>query len=322
LLYVNMLHDYFMYRPDKAFVVELLPGTRPVLAWFIARQRADGMLNKLPAWTFIDNALGVENFPPHDAEGRSSVVTLQFIGALQAAADLEEKLGDPMLAARYRKQAKLAAEGTYRLCWNSKLGLMADTPKQDVYSQHASLTAVLFDVIPKADQAAVMSKVLATSLGTADASSPKLAKASLFYQFYLARALEHVGMSDRYIELLQPWRTMLADGLTTTPEYPDPSRSDTHAWSAHPAYDLPTMIAGIRPGSPGFASVRIEPSIGKLTSVEASWPHPAGMIRTIYRTSADGTEATITLPPSRPGTLIWKGKSYPLHAGEQKVKLP
>lgn len=322
LLYVNMLHDYWMYRPDRAFVAELLPGTRSLLAWFLAQQRTDGMLSSLPGWTFIDTPPGVEEFPRQDAEGRSSVVTLQMIGALRAAAELEQDMGDPVLAERYRKQAKLAAIGLYKLCWNSQLGLLADTPAQDSYSQHANLTAVLFDVVPKSDQVGVMRKVLSANVGTAENNESKLAKVSLFYQFYLARALEHAGMGDSYCDLLQPWRHMLAIGLTTTPEYSDPSRSDTHAWSAHPAYDFPTLIAGIRPGLPGFATVLVEPSLGKLQWVEASMPHPKGMILASYHKGAKNTEASITLPDSVLGTLVWKGRSYPLHPGEQKLQLP
>jgi alpha-L-rhamnosidase len=321
LLYVNMLHDFWIYRPDRAFAAQLLPGTRPLLAWFLARQRPDGLLSSLPGWTFIDTPQGVENFPRHDAEGRSSVVTLQMIGALQAAAELEQDMGDPVLAERYRKQAKLAASGVYKLCWNAKLGLLADTPAQDSYSQHANLTAVLFDVIPKPDQAAVMRNVVAASLGSGN-NTPKLAEVSLFYQFYLARALEHAGLGDYYCDLLQRWRNMLALGLTTTPEYSDPSRSDTHAWSAHPAYDLPTIVGGIRPGSPGFATVRVEPSLGKLQWVETSMPHPRGMIFARYDKGVNTTKASITLPESISGTLVWKGKSYSLHPGEQTLQLP
>jgi alpha-L-rhamnosidase len=322
LLYVNMLHDYWMYRPDQAFVAQLLPGTRPILAWFLSRQRPDGLLSSLPGWPFIDTPQGVETFPRQDEQGRSSVITLQMIGALQAAAELEQDLGDPVLSERYRNQAKVAAAGVYRLCWNAQLGLLADTPAQDSFSQHANLTAVLLDVIPKPDQAAVMRKVLAESMGSAGNNAPKLAQVSLFYQFYLAPALEHVGMADSYCDLLQRWRNMLVLGLTTTPEYSDPSRSDTHAWSAHPAYDFPTIIAGIHPGSPGFATVRIEPSLGKLLWVEASMPHPKGMILTRYDKHAKSTDASITLPDSVSGTLVWKGTSYPLHSGEQKFQLP
>jgi hypothetical protein len=322
LLYVNMLHDYWMYRTDRAFVAQLLPGTRPLLGWFLGHQRPDGMLSALPGWTFIDTPAGVEDFPRRDALERSSVVTLQLIGALQSAADLEQDLGDPILAEHYREQAKLAADGVYRLCWNAKLGLLADTPAQDSYSQHANLTAVLFDVVPKHDQAGVMRKVLAASLSTPENNAPKLAEVSLFYQFYLARALEHAGMADYYCDLLQRWRNMLALGLTTTPEYSDPSRSDTHAWSAHPAYDFPTIVAGIRPGSPGFATVRIEPSLGKLQWVEASMPHPKGMIVARYHKAANTVGASIILPDSVSGTLIWKGRSIPLHSGAQEFQLP
>jgi hypothetical protein len=115
---------------------------------------------------------------------------------------------------------------------------------------------------------------------------------------------------------------MLEQGLTTTPEYPDPSRSDTHAWSAHPAFDLPTMIAGIRPGSPGFATVRIEPHLGDLEWVEASVPHPAGMIRASYRRTGDSVKATIELPEGIRGALAWKGVHYDVHPGVQQLTLP
>lgn len=322
LLYVNMLHDFWMYRPDAEFVKRLLVGTRPLLAWFLARQRPDGMLGSLPGWMFIDTPEGVDDFPRRDVAGRSSVLTLQFIGALQAAAEMEQSLGQPAIAERYRRQAGIAAAGVHRLCWNTKLGLLADTPARDSYSQHANLTAVLFDVIPKPQQQAAMRKVLSASLGSGDPTLPKMAKVSLFYQFYLARAIEHVGMGDVYCDLLQPWREMLAKGLTTTPEYPDPSRTDTHAWSAHPAYDFPTIIAGIHPASAGFATVRIQPSLGKLESVQALMPHPKGMIRARYKKRANSTEAVISLPETVSGTLVWKGKSYPLHGGEQNFALP
>lgn len=130
LLYVNMLRDYWMYRPDKNFVAKLLPGTRPVLAWFLAKQRTDGMLSSLPGWIFIDWVQGNDKFPPKDGEGRSAIVTLQFAAALRAAADLEEALGDATLAKQYRHQAQLAAKGVFKLCWDPRIGLLADTPEK------------------------------------------------------------------------------------------------------------------------------------------------------------------------------------------------
>src|SRR5262249_9862795 len=122
--------------------------------------------------------------------------------------------------------------------------------------------SVLADVVPAKDQTAVMRRILSGSL-------PELAMANYYFQFYVTRAIDPPGVEELYLGTLLPWRQMLSQGLTTTPEYPDPSRSDTHAWSAHPAYDLTTMVAGIRPAAPGFASVRIRPSLGDLTLVDA-----------------------------------------------------
>jgi hypothetical protein len=314
LLYVNMLHDYWMYRPDKALVKELLPGTRTVLDWFIARQREGGFLEKLPWWSFVDSPQGVKNFPPYDGQGRSAVITLQFIGALRDAAELEETLGDATRAARYRRYAELASKTVYEQCWDASRGFLADTPEKDSFSEHANLLAVLFDVIPRIGQPAVMDKVLAFHIS----NEPKLARVSLFFQFYLARAMDHAGMSDRYLELLAPWRKMLAQNLTTTPEYPDPSRSDTHAWSAHPAFDLTTLVAGIGPGAPGFARVRIAPHLGSLSWVTASLPAPTGLIETSYRKGDNRLDAIITLPSGLDGVFVWKGKEYPIKGGRQE----
>jgi hypothetical protein len=315
LVYVDMLHDYWMYRPDPGFVKDLLPGTRSVLAWFQRHQRADGFLGALPYWTFVDTPRGREKFPPLDAEGRSTILTLQFIAALKDAADMEEALGDQSLAARYREQARFAGDSVYRLCWNPELGLLADTPEQKEYSQHANALAVLADVIPRKDQGAVMRRILS---GT----PPELAMASYYFQFYVTRAIDHADVAELYLGTLEPWRQMLSRGLTTTPEYPDPSRSDTHAWSAHPAYDLTTMVAGIRSATPGFASVRIRPSLGNLTSVDASMPHPSGLIRTSFHRVGNSTQVSVELPPGLGGILEWKGSPHDLHAGKQQFTLP
>jgi hypothetical protein len=320
LIYVNMLHDYWLYRSDPAFVKDLLPGTRSVLAWFLRHQRDDGFLGPIPYWNFEDWTCEGEKFPPKDKEGRSANVTLQLIGSLRDAAEIEDAVGDPALAAAYRKKAQLAADSVYRDCWNPKLGLLADTTEQNHYSQQANTFAVIYDVIPPKDQAGVVRRILGLE-ALPDGSKPQLTQSSYYFQFYISRALDHAGLGDLYLDTLKPWREMLAKGFTTTPETPDPTRSDTHAWSGHPAYDFNTIVAGVRPGAPGFATVRIQPALGTLDWVEATTPHPDGLIRTSYRRSGEKVDATIELPGKLAGMLVWKGKEYPLHSGEQKFEL-
>ncbi len=55
LLYVGMLHDYWMYRPDAdGLARSLVPGTRTILTWFANYEQPDGLLHELPWWSFID----------------------------------------------------------------------------------------------------------------------------------------------------------------------------------------------------------------------------------------------------------------------------
>ncbi len=320
LIYVNMLHDFWMYRDDPKMVGDLLPGTRAVLAWFLRRQRSDRFLEHLPYWNFVDWTNDGKEYPPYDKDGRSAVLTLQLIGALRDAAELEDALGDAHLAETYRRHAQVAADSVYRLCWNEKYGLLADTPDQNRFSEQTNSLAILQDVVPKDRQLEVLKRLTDRRMANTP-QEPEMTPSSYYFQFYLSRAIDHAGAGDLYLATLKPWHEMLEKGLTTVPETPDPSRSDTHAWSGHPAYDFNTIVAGVHPASPGFATVLIRPALGSLTSVDAITPHPKGSIHTRYQSNGQRTDAEIELPEGVTGTLMWNAKSIPLHSGQQHVVL-
>ena len=252
------------------------------------------------------------------------IVTLQFIEALRYGAELESAYGDRSRAQQYREAEERAARAVRQLCWNETYGLLADTPAQRHYSQHANILGVWLDVIPREKQKDVLTKILSASDSGFESSGtlPAMTKATYYFRFYLARAVEHAGMGDRYLSLLQPWRDMVALGLTTWAENPEPTRSDSHAWSAHPNFDLLTIVAGIRPEKPGFASVKIEPHLGALKHVTAALPSAKGLIQAEYTETTSGVRAEITLPSNVTGDFFWKGKSFPLHPGHQELLLP
>jgi alpha-L-rhamnosidase len=114
-------------------------------------------------------------------------------------------------------------------------------------------------------------------------------------------------MADQYIARLKPRRHLLPLHFSTWPETPGKTRSDSHAWSAHPAYDLLTLVAGIEPASPGFASVRIAPHLGDLGKLTAEFPHPKGMIEVHFERSGQALRGTVTLPPGLEGVFVWQG---------------
>ena len=202
---------------------------------------------------------------------------------------------------------------TYSRCFDAARGEMANTPEKHSFSMHASIMGVLTGSIP-ADQAqAVMGRVLHDST---------LSQCTFYYRFYLTRALVKAGMADLYYSSLTPWRDMLARGLTTFAESPDPTRSDCHAWSASPIYDLLATVCGVVPGSPGFATVDIRPALGELKEVRGTMPHPNGEIKVhLLRKGAEGVTGEVVMPPSTNGRFFWKGREIDLHPGVQEIAM-
>ena len=331
LLWIDMLHDYWWYRPNTDLPARLLPVSRSVLDWFVAHQRPDGMLGKLPQngfefWHFVDWSFGYIGAPPEDQDGGSVPETLQFVAALRDAADLEDAVGDPARATRYRENATRVSAQVYRSSWDDHRQLLADTPRRQGYSQfsqHANILGVMLDVIPKEEQKQVLETILADELAGKPAypASQNLTAASYYFRFYLARAIDHAGMGDLYLKLLGPWRGMLRLGLSTWAETPEPTRSDAHAWSAHPNYDLLTIVAGIRPDAPGFKRVRIAPHLDGLSALDASMPYGEGKIEVSYHRNQGKIDAEINLPGDLSGVLVWRDNELPLHPGRQTITL-
>ena len=322
LLWIGMLHDHWEYHGDKEIVKAILPGTRTVLDWFGGYQHEDGLLSKLPWWSFIDWVETKKEFPSYDKNGESCLTTLQYIGALEDAIDLEKAAGGAAYVDMDAAHLASARRGVMTECWDARFGLVADSPTKDIFSQQANMLAVLHDVVPKKDQQALMHKIIGKELGEpAISGQPELLQASYYFRYYLSRALDHAGMADDYLKTLGSWHEFLKMGFSTWPETSGETRSDSHAWSAHPTFDLLTLVAGISPGSVGFKTVRVAPHLGSLTSLEASYPHPLGLIQVKYGVSGGVTTATVDLPQSLSGVFVWKGKETRLHGGANSLTL-
>jgi len=320
LFWINMVHDYWMLRPDSAFVGTFIRNIDDVLNWHEQYVDSSGMLYKMPWWKFVDwatewpwdNKLGIGG-QPAGWDGYSSILTLQYAHTLMIAAELFEKYNKKNLASHYRQLAEKIKNATFKKCWDAEKGMFADSPNKKEFSQHANIWAILTDAISKDKQVALMEKIL---------DEPNIIQGTFFYRFYLTRALMKVGMGDRYLSLLPPWNNMLNMGLTTFAENPEPTRSDCHAWSASPAYEFLATVCGIQSSEPGFKKVRIEPQLGTLQWAEGKIPHPQGDIEVkIKRLPQNKLAAEIILPGTLTGEFISKDQKVRLKSGYQKLVL-
>lgn len=320
LLWIGMLHDYWMWQADAAPVRRNLGVMRSTLDWYAKYVGADGLVGTTPGWEFIDWRPGLDNYPqtrdPKQTE--QCIVSLFYLGALRQAADLEQALGEPVRAAPDRAAADRLREAIQRLCWSAERGLYADQPDKTSFSQHANVLAVLYDVAPKARQREVLERIVVPGKGIA--APEGITPTTYYFAFYLARAFDHAGLADRYPDLLETWRDLLRQNFTTWPETPDPSRSDSHAWTAHPTADLLGLVAGIRPAAPGFARVRIEPHLGSLQRLDAAMPHALGQIEARYRRSGQALDVTIILPPGLAGEFVLGTERRELKPGTNRFR--
>lgn len=319
LLWIGSLHDYWMHQPDTGVIVRTLEGTRAVLDYFARYVQPTGLVGPMPGWPFVDWRPGLDGWAERDKGILSCVISMQYVGALREAADLERALGDASRSTTYAQRASDVRKGVNDQCWDAGRGLYADTPAKKTFSQHGAVLAVLYDIAPADQHRALLEKVMVPG-GGIDAPEG-ITPTSYYFSFYLARALAHAGLTDRYLDLLKPWRSMLRQGFTTWPETPDPSRSDTHAWAAHPTTGLMTYVAGINTDAPGFARVRVEPHLGTLTTLDVAVAHPRGLVETHYTRQGGKLSAAITLPAGVSGAFAWRGQTRALVAGRNEITL-
>ena len=310
LIWIGMLRDYWMYQGDEAFVRDMLPGARAVLAWFAQHRKPDGMLGPLPWWNYVDWVPVWRNgVPPNGDTGGSAIVDLLYLNALQWAADLERSLGSKAMAAEYAADAEKLSTAARAAYWDPSRRLFADTPKHDIFSQHANSLAILSGLVKGDDSRRIAAAII---------EDRSLTESTLYFRYYIHSALREAGFGDRFLDLLGTWRDALKVGLETWPEQPEPSRSDAHAWSSHIAIDMFRTILGIRPAAPGFSRVIVEPNLGKLKQASGVMPHPKGEIA-VTLDGASG-RAGITLPEGVDGELIWNGKRALLKPGRNDIR--
>lgn len=317
LLYIGMLHDYWMYRDDNVFVADKLTGTRAILEFFSKYGQADGSLSHSPYWNFVDWANGKGwgfGTPPQSADGGSSILDMQLLWAYQQAAEMESKIGVQLYADLYSHKAALLKQTIQQKYWDAGKLLYSDTKEKTTFSQHANALALLTGVVEEQDMLSFSKRLAADS---------SLTKCSLYFDYYLHEALVKGGLGDDYMSWLGPWRESIKIGLTTWAEEPDlnKTRSDCHAWASSPNVEFFKTVLGINSGTPGFSIVKIEPHLGKLIKVGGEIPHPDGKISVSYILNHNKWKIKISLPHNTTGIFIWKGITYALKGDDNSFDI-
>ncbi len=313
LWWIGMVYDYALWRGDRHFVAALLPGVRAVLDGFLAHVNAENLLQAPAGWNFTDWTeewrLGV---PPEGFDGCSGPLNWHLIYTLGLAARLEEWLGEPLLAQRWQhRRAELTAAARTHF-WDESRGLLADDRAHTHFSEHTQCLALLAGVLEGEQQRRTAQNLL---------SDPSLTRTTIYFTHYLFETYRLLGQPTAFFDRLGLWFELAAHGFKTTPEQPEPSRSDCHGWGAHPLYHFFATLLGIRPATFGFDGVEIAPMPGHLTHLAGEMVHPRVRIAADLHFADGQVRGTVTLPAGLHGTFCYGGKTVSLQSGVQSIEI-
>jgi alpha-L-rhamnosidase len=291
LWWVMMLYDQMLYDEAPVNAEELSRNANQVLEWFA--RACDGESMKPEFWWFCDWVPewrwgvppSVEVAPVHLLTYvMASLVPDWFTASSGAAPSIPELWQD--LSA-----LELERAGGY---------IERDADPTAGPSEHAEALWRVMQIIAGRP----VDRWPAAELEAANA-----AKCTYYFSYYKHLAMAGADPGFDYLAELGPWKQMIEDGLTTFAENPEPTRSDCHAWSAHPILGFFQIVAGVTSVSPGWAKAKIAPRPGSLRRFDANIAHPQGELRVRYE------EGRLAIDTPVEATLEWQGMSQSLPPG-------
>ena len=312
LWWVGMVYDYALWRGDRAFVAGMLPGVRAVLDGFLQHVQRDHLL-QAPAdgWNFTDWIadwpLGV---PPDGFNGFSGLLNWHLVYTLGLAARLEGWVGEDLPAQRWQGWRDRLAAATRAAFWDEGRGLFADDRAHTRFSEHTQCLALLSGTLAGEQRTRTAHNLL---------QDADLTRTTIYFNHYLFETYRLLEQPAATFARMGLWFDLPGQGFKTTPEQPEPSRSDCHGWGAHPLYHYFASLLGIRPAAFGFERVEIAPQPGHLTHLSGEMVHPRGRIAADLRFENGRMTGSVSLPPGVSGTLRYGGQTTALQPGPQEI---
>ena len=319
MAWIQTLHDYYFMRGDSAFVAQFYDKIEGVLKFFERHlDERTGLIGTVKNQNFIDWSITQGSIPrPNEKREmqQSALLTLYFAHTLDCTSKLYREIGQEGRASHWEQLSHGTKVAVYTSCWDSKKQLFRDYDDREIFSQHTNIMAILCDLVPPSEQANLLHRILNFKGFEEIASS--------YFSFFLFKAMEKTGNEHLFLDNLDFWYHFLDRGYTTCGEtgFASHDRSDCHAWSAHPAYYMLSIVCGIKPANIGFDAVKIKPHLGELKEVKADMPHPKGRIKVEYRRVKKGLQTRVVLPPGMNGSFEYNGKFRMLKSGENSFTL-
>lgn len=307
LHWITTVRDLGLCSGDLVTVRDMLPGTLAVLDWFRRHRDERGLPAKLPYWNITDWCpWWPRGVVPGADKGPTCIISAQWIQALAEVAEMCTWLGRADQAAELSAEAAATRRVLHATFWSEAEGLYFDQPGGPEVSQYGNAWAVACGA---ADEATC------ERLKARFPLDPKLAPGSFFAWHVAFKAMRIMGTYDEMADHLGPWHESISLGLDTFVEENSYWRSLCHAWSAHPVLEFLRHTLGVQATSPGFATIRIQPRLGRLTNASGRVCTPRGFVEVTWQRDGPQFDLKVSSPVDTPVEIMMPDHTIHHHPG-------
>jgi hypothetical protein len=254
----------------------------------LSLERSDGLLTGTTTSGSGPQPTDIVDWPAGERDGYDmaqivkTVVSSFHYRTLALMQQIATLLGNTTDATDFQNRATRALNSLNTELWDSTNhryidGMSSTGVKSTHASLHGNLFPLAFGVVPAAQQANVISFIKTRGMAC-----------SVYGAQYLLEGLYQAGEADYALSLLtatssRSWANMTYTvGSTITLEAWDPVYKPNldwnHAWGAAPANIIPRYLIGVRPLTPGFGKILIQPQVSTLQFARMTVPTIRGTV--------------------------------------------
>jgi len=324
--WLQMLMDYYDYTGDKTLVEEMAPYVHELLDTYASWRGKNGIISESPSYMFMDwvSIGGFACHHPPAVIGQGYLTAFYYHG-MELASRVAALTGDTARVEKYTQLRRELATAFNRELWNEQKGLYRDgKPFQtsvkpgrwlpadkdiETFSPHVNLLAVLYDLAPKTQHAAIVDRVMAEQpLNTQP-----------WFMHWVFQAIDHAGLFDKYgTEQMRRWQI-----VPETQSFKEMwERGDlSHGWCSTPLVQMSSRVLGVKPTAPGFKTMEIRPLIGDLTWAKGVVPTPHGDVAVAWKLANNKLLLDVTIPAGTEAEVVLPTKNEHVKAGSHQFEV-
>lgn len=233
----------------------------------------------------------------------NAVINSFYYKNMEVMAEFATLLGKPEEALDFEQRAARVKKSFNDLLFVKEKGYYRDGIGTDHGSLHASMLPLAFDLVPEAYKADVAQHVKSRGMAC-----------SVYGAQYLMEALYKAGEQEYALQLMtdtseRSWYNMIKVGSTITMEAWDmkykPNADWNHAWGAAPANIIPRWMWGIRPTTPGWERIVVQPQLAGLQESTITVPSIRGSVECNFKRLGPRERwYSIELPANMVGDMV------------------